>query len=149
MVTGVVGTYIVGLLSYYACKRFVSLERYATSFNNLGQEIYETHPLIIELNVQVLGGLAIWETLVIYPGAPLVILNFPLSILFAYFFASKVISRSEYLQIMFLGFRKPKETHPKLTFPVPIPNGDNGQEQVEQEEESERLELPFVDGSNP
>ncbi|MHA1135746.1 MAG: acyltransferase family protein [Candidatus Thorarchaeota archaeon] len=153
MITGVLGTYIVSLLSYYACKRFVSLERYATNFNSLGQEIYETHPVIIELNVQVLGGLAIWETVVLYPGAPLLVLNFPLSILFAYFFASKVIARSEYLQIMFLGSRKPKETHPKLTFPVPVPNGDNGDHNVEciKEEEAEHVEeVPFVfDRSNP
>jgi fucose 4-O-acetylase-like acetyltransferase len=151
MITGVLGTYIVSLLSYYACKRFISLERYATAFNNLGQEIYETHPLIIEFNVQVLGGLTIWETVVLYPGAPLLILNFPLSILFAYFFASKVISRSEYLQLMFLGFRKPKETHPKLTFPVPVPNGDNGVDGILEEEEVEVVEeIPIItDGLNP
>ncbi|MGY5857951.1 MAG: acyltransferase [Candidatus Thorarchaeota archaeon] len=130
MITGILGTYIVCLTSYYAVKRFSFLARYATRFNKLGQEIYETHPLMIELNVQVLGGLAIWETVVIYPGAPLLIINFPLSILFAYFFASKVINRSGYLQLMFLGFRKPLETHPKLTFPVPVPNG-NGDKHVE------------------
>lgn len=139
MITGVLGTYIVCSLSFYATQRFSFLERYATSFNNLGQEIYETHPVIIELNVQVLGGLTIWETVVLYPGAPLLILNFPLSLLFAYFFASKVISRSGYLQLMFLGFRKPLVTHPRLTFPVPEPNG-NGNNDVECIEETEYLE---------
>jgi len=139
MITGVLGTYIVCLFSYYATMKIPALARYATRFNNLGQEIYETHPLMIELNVQVLGGLAIWETVVLYPGAPLLIINFPLSILFAYFLSSKVISRSGYLQLMFLGFKKPRETHPKLTFPVPEPNG-NGNKEVECIPEAEHTE---------
>ncbi|TFG31066.1 acyltransferase [Candidatus Thorarchaeota archaeon] len=134
MITGVLGTYILCLLSYYACMGFPFIARYATKFNNLGQEIYETHPLIIEFNVQVLGGLAIWETLVLYPGAPLVILNFPLSLIISYLFASKIISRSGGLQLMFLGFRKPLEIHPKQTFPVPEPNGNRGVECINEEE---------------
>jgi hypothetical protein len=132
MMTGVLGTYIVCLLSYYATQRFATIGRYATAFNDLGQEIYETHPLIIEANVQLLGGLTIWESLVLYPGAPLLILNFPLSIIISFLFAKYVIRRFGILQLMFLGFRKPKDTHPKLTFPVPEPNGNNDVELIEE-----------------
>lgn len=132
MVTGILGTYIVCLLSYYAGKHSSALTRYATSFNDLGQEIYETHPLIIEANVQLLGGLAIWESLTFYPGAPLVIINFPFAIIFSYLIASRIISRSSVLQLMFLGFKKKKDVHPKQTFPVPEPNGDNDVECVEE-----------------
>lgn len=35
---------------------------------------------------------------------------------------------------MFLGFRKPLDTHPKLTFPIPEPNGNGEVECVEEEE---------------
>ncbi|MCJ7818011.1 MAG: hypothetical protein MUP60_04105, partial [Candidatus Thorarchaeota archaeon] len=132
MITGVLGTYIVCLLSFYTIKKFPSIARYATSFNKYGQEIYETHPLIIEFNYHVLGGFAIWySTLNFYPGAPLVIINFPLAIIFSYLFASKVVRKSSTLRLMFLGFRKPQEIQPKLTFPVPEPNGNKGVECVE------------------
>jgi len=136
MITGVLGTYIVSLLSYYAVTKFSVLERYATKFNNLGQEIYETHPLMIELNVQLFGGLTIWSSLAFIPVGPMVVINFPLAIIFSYFIASKVISRSGILQLMFLGYRKPIVTLPKETFPVPIPNG-NGEEKTEELEEEE------------
>ena len=132
IITGVLGTYIVCLLSYYACMRFTSLDRYAGKLNNLGQEIYETHPLIIETNVQLFGGLSIWESLVIYPGVPLLILNFPLSVIISYLFASKVVNRSGILQFMFLGFRKPKDVILKPTFPVPEPNGNDNIECIEE-----------------
>jgi fucose 4-O-acetylase-like acetyltransferase len=132
MVTGVLGTYIVSLLSFYALKRFTSLERYATSFNNLGQEIYENHPLMIEFNVQVLGGLAIWESLSFIPGGGMSLLNFAFSMIVSYFIASQVISRSGILQLMFLGFRKPPITFPKQTFPVPEPNGTDDIEPIEE-----------------
>jgi hypothetical protein len=119
MITGILGTYIVVLLSFYAAKRFTSLGIFATAFNNVGQEIYETHPLIIELNVQLFGGLAILQSLAFYPNAPLLILNFPLSILFSYLFATKVVSRSGILQLMFLGFRKKKPVAPESTIIAP------------------------------
>ncbi len=132
MITGVLGTYIVVLLSFYAAKRFTSLGNYATAFNNVGQEIYETHPLIIELNVQLFGGLAILQSLAFYPNAPLLILNFPLSILFSYLFATKVVSRSGILQLMFLGFRKKKPVTPEPTIiapeigvPIPVHNANS------------------------
>ncbi|MGY5881130.1 MAG: acyltransferase [Candidatus Thorarchaeota archaeon] len=137
MATGVLGTYIVCLLSYYAAKKFPSIARYATSYNNVGQEIYESHPLVIEFCYQTLGGLSIWyTTLNFYPPAPMVIINFPLAIIFSYLVATQLIRRSGILQLIFLGFRKPKETHPKLTFPVPVPNGDNGDDGVECIEEA-------------
>ncbi|MGY5872188.1 MAG: acyltransferase [Candidatus Thorarchaeota archaeon] len=132
MYTGILGTYIVCLLSYYAGKYSSRITRYATSFNKFGQEIYETHPLIIEVNVQLLGGLAILGSLAFYPGAPLLIINFPLAIILSYLFAHLVIRRSGALQLAFLGFRKRSETQVKLTFPVPVPNGNDDIECVEE-----------------
>ena len=146
MLTGVLGTYIVCLLSFYAGKYSDRLTRYATSYNNLGQEIYEIHPLIIEANVQFLGGLVIWESLAFYLGAPLLIFNFITAIFVTYLIASQVIGRFGILQLAFVGFRKTKksyplafmgfgktkETHPKPTFPVPEPNGNNDVECVEE-----------------
>jgi len=127
MITGLLGTYIVCLLSFYTIKKFPLIARLATSFNKYGQEIYEVHPLIIEFNYQVLGGFAIWySTLNFYPGAPLVIINFPLAIILSYLFASQVVRRSDTLRLMFLGFRKSREIQPKLTFPVPEPNEGRG-----------------------
>ncbi|MBE0525794.1 MAG: hypothetical protein IH631_02555, partial [Candidatus Thorarchaeota archaeon] len=119
IITGVIGTYMVGLLSYYACKRFISLERYAAAFNKVGQEVYEIHPLIIETNVQLFGDIALAGTLHQWPRAPLLIYNFPLAIIISYLLAIKVISRSGILQLIFLGFRKPKEDAIKQPFPVP------------------------------
>jgi len=144
MITGVLGTYIVSLLSYYALFRFRSIERYAAAFNNLGQEIYETHPLMIELNVQLFGGLAIWSSLAFLPIHPMVLINFPFAILFSYIISSKVISRSGILQLMFLGYRKPIVTLPKETFPVPIPNGDGEVKPVEEEEEEIKILEEFI-----
>jgi len=144
MITGVLGTYIVSLLSYYALFRFRSIERYAAAFNNLGQEIYETHPLMIELNVQLFGGLAIWSSLAFLPIHPMVLINFPFAILFSYIISSKVISRSGILQLMFLGYRKPIVTLPKETFPVPIPNGDGEIKPVEEEEEEIKILEEFI-----
>jgi len=132
MLTGILGTYIVCLLSYYVGKNSNRITRYATSFNNLGQEIYETHPLIIELNVQLMGSLVIWDSFTSYLITPLQILNFIFAMLFSYFIASQVISRSGVLQLMFLGFRKRKDVHPKQTFPVPEPNGNNDVECAEE-----------------
>ncbi|TFG31067.1 acyltransferase [Candidatus Thorarchaeota archaeon] len=131
IITGVVGTYLVGLLSYYACKRFVSLQRYADAYNQVGQEVYETHPLIIETNVQLFGDLALAGTLYQWPRAPLFIFNFPLAIIISYLLATKVISRSSVLQFIFLGFRKPKDEPIKQAFPVPEPNENNDDEVIE------------------
>ena len=139
MVTGVLGTYIVSLLSYYAVLRFPAVAHYATKFNDLGQEIYETHPLMIELNAQLFGGLAFWSTLTFMPVAPIVIINFPFAIIFSYLFASKVIGKSGILQLMFLGYRKPIVSLPKETFPVPLPNGDGEVRPTEEEEEEIKL----------
>jgi hypothetical protein len=132
MLTGVLGTYIVVLLSFYVSRRFTTIGVLATAFNNVGQEIYETHPLIIELNVQLFGGLAILQSLAFYPDAPLLILNFPLSILFSYFFATRVVSRSGILQLMFCGFRKQKPVTPEQTIiapeigvPIHVPNANS------------------------
>jgi len=119
ILTGVIGTYMVGLLSYYACKRFISLERYAAAFNSVGQEVYEIHPLIIEINVQLFGDIALAGTLYQWPRAPLLIYNFPLAIIISYLFAIKVISRSGILQLIFLGFRKSKEETIKQSSLIP------------------------------
>ena len=132
MLTGILGTYIVCLLSFYAGKYSNRLTRYATSYNNLGQEIYEIHPLIIEINVQFFGGLLIWESLTFFPETPLLILNFVAAIFVSYLLASQLIGRFGILQLAFMGFRKTKETYPKPTFPVPEPNGNNDVDSTEQ-----------------
>ena len=132
MMTGILGTYIVCLLSFYAGKYSNRLTRYAISLNKVGQEIYEVHPLIIEFNVQFLGGLAIWGALTFYPGDPLLILNFPSAIIISYLIATQVIGRFGVLQLAFMGFRKTKEAYPKPTFPVPEPNGNNHAECAEE-----------------
>jgi fucose 4-O-acetylase-like acetyltransferase len=118
VITGVLGTYIVGLLAYYASNKFLSLVRYASSFNKVGQEVYEIHPLIIETNVQLFGDLALAGTLYQWPRAPLLIYNFPLAIILSYLIATRVISKSGILQMIFLGFRKPKDSPIKETFPI-------------------------------
>lgn len=138
MWTGILGTYIVCLLSYYAGKYSNRLTRYATSLNKFGQEIYEVHPLIIEFNAQFLGGLLIWESLTFYPGAPLLIFNFLAAIFVSYLIATQAIGRFGVLQLAFMGFRKTKEVYPKPTFPVPEPNGNNS---VVSTEESIQIEV--------
>ncbi len=140
MFTGILGTYIVCLLSFYAGKYSNRLTRYATSINKVGQEIYEVHPLIIEFNVQFLGGLAIWGALAFYPGAPLLIINFLSAIIISYLIATQVIGRFGVLQLVFMGFRKTKEAYPKPTFPVPEPNG-NGNNHAESVEEPVPIEV--------
>jgi len=65
--------------------------------------------------------LAIIEAIAFYPNAPLLLLNFPLSILFSYFFATKIIGRFGILQLMFLGFRKRKPVPAELTIVAPDP----------------------------
>jgi fucose 4-O-acetylase-like acetyltransferase len=124
LVTGVLGTYVVGLISDYVCKRIDRLSRMAASFNAYGQEIYEIHPLIIETSKQLFGGLAIWTVLGVYPGAPLFLLNFPLAIILSWLLASKVIPRSGALQFAFRGWRsRPKTREP--SFSVPDQNGSD------------------------
>ena len=144
MFTGILGTYIVCLLSYYAGKYSNRVTRYATSYNKVGQEIYEIHPLIIEANVQFLGGLLIWESLTFYPGAPLLILNFSAAIIVSYLIATQVIGRFGILQLAFMGFRKTKKSYPlpfmgfrktKEAYPKPpVFSEPNGNTDVELEE---------------
>ena len=131
MFTGVLGTYIVCLLSYYADKKFPVIGRGATKFNKYGQEIYETHPLVIQLNYEVLGSMPIWAAIAIYPPSPLLLISFPLATILSYLWGSKVVSRSGYLQLMFLGFRRKDMTKPKLTVPVPEPDENDEAECVE------------------
>jgi fucose 4-O-acetylase-like acetyltransferase len=133
MITGILGTYILCLLSFYIGKHNDTLTQYARSFNNLGQEIYETHPLIIVITDRLLGGLAIWQVITLYPNYPLVIVCFPLAIIVPYLFASKIICRVGILQLAFLGFRKIESVHPKPTFPVPEPNGNGDVECLEEQ----------------
>ncbi|MFX1485124.1 MAG: acyltransferase [Promethearchaeota archaeon] len=102
MITGLVGTYILAILSYHACNNF-DIALTISKFNNYAQEIYELHPLMIELNVQFVSGLAIWNVFMIFPDTPLFIFNLLTALFVSWFIASKVITKSRVLQFMFLG----------------------------------------------
>lgn len=102
MITGFLGTYIISVLAYHACSKF-DIALAISKFNNYAQEIYELHPLMIELNVQLVGGLAIWNMFLIFPDSPLFLLNIITAIFLSWLIASQLISRSRVLQIMFLG----------------------------------------------
>ncbi|MHA1948426.1 MAG: acyltransferase family protein [Candidatus Thorarchaeota archaeon] len=102
MITGVLGTYILSVLSYHACNHFdIALK--ISKFNDYAQEIYELHPLMIELNVQLVGGLAIWNLFLIFPDSPLFLFNIFTAVFVSWLIASRVITKSRILQIMFLG----------------------------------------------
>ena len=102
MITGVLGTHILSVLSYYFCRHHM-VPNLLSRFIKYGQEIYELHPLMIEINVQLLGGLLIWDALMIYPNNPLFIVNLLSGILVSWLIASKVISKSRILRFVFLG----------------------------------------------
>lgn len=124
VLTGVVGTYVVGVISYYVCTKSPRLCALAARFNEFGQEVYEIHPLIIQTNIELFGGLAIWQYLTVYPGAPLFLLNFPLAILLSWILASRVIVRSGVLQFAFRGWRV-KGKPPEPSFSEVENNGNN------------------------
>jgi fucose 4-O-acetylase-like acetyltransferase len=135
LVTGLLGTYVVSLASDYVCKSSTRLSRMAASFNAYGQEIYEIHPLIIEADIQLLGGLAIWNVLGVYPGAPLFLLNFPMAIVLSWVLASQVIPRSGVLQFAFRGWRsRPASREP--SFSVPEENNDDTERTIGPTEQS-------------
>ncbi len=110
IITGVLGTYAVGVISYYLCRRIVSLVKYAEAFNNAGQEIYEIHPLIIETNVALFGDIALAGTSYVWPRAPLFIVNFPLAVILSYLIATRLIRKSRILQLIFLGVSTPLDS---------------------------------------
>jgi fucose 4-O-acetylase-like acetyltransferase len=120
MITGVLGTYVLCAFSYYMSKENRVFSILATRFNKYAQEIYELHPLMIELNVQVLGGLAIWNLISIYPGLLLFLVNFVSALFVPYIIASQIISRSRPLQFMFLGKGAPRVAIP-LSQPLSQP----------------------------
>ncbi|MHA2424946.1 MAG: hypothetical protein ACXAEF_09175, partial [Candidatus Thorarchaeota archaeon] len=74
-----------------------------SKFNNYAQEIYELHPMLIELNVQLVGGFAIWNLFLIFPDTPLFVFNLLTAVFLSWLIASKVITKSRVLQFMFLG----------------------------------------------
>ena len=124
LVTGFLGTYALCVFSYYATEYSSRLTAAAESFNKYGQEIYEVHPLIIQANVEFLGGLPILAPLAFYPGAPLFLLNFPLAIILSYLFGRFLVSRFRVLQFIFRGWTiKPAR---ETSFSIPDPNGENG-----------------------
>jgi fucose 4-O-acetylase-like acetyltransferase len=119
IVTGVLGTYVLCALSYHLSRENRVISRLAARFNKFGQEIYELHPLMIELNVQIFGGLAIWNLLIVYPGALLFLANFISALIVPYFLASQVIRRSRPLQFIFLGRSNPRGTIPQAQPEIP------------------------------
>jgi hypothetical protein len=102
MVTGLLGTYMLSILSYHATTHF-DIARTISRFNDYAQEIYELHPMMIELNVQFVGGIALFNIFVIFPDSPLFLFNLLTAVFLSWFIASKVIKRSSILQFMFLG----------------------------------------------
>ena len=103
MITGLLGTYLLGVLSYHAVNHSKRISVVGIKFNKYSQEIYELHPLLIQLNLQFLSGLAIWRFLTIYPGAPLFLVNITASILLSWVIADLVINRSKILKFIFCG----------------------------------------------
>ena len=102
MITGVLGTYILSVLSYHLCRHSM-VSNLLSRFIKYGQEIYELHPLMIEINVQVLGGVLVLGALVIYPNNPLFLFNLLSGVFVSWLIASKIISKSRILRFMFLG----------------------------------------------
>ena len=102
MITGVLGTYILSVLSYHLCRHNM-VSNLLSKFITYGQEIYELHPLMIEMNVQVLGGVLVLGVLVIYPNNPLFLVNLLSGIFVSWLIASKIIGKSRILRFMFLG----------------------------------------------
>jgi hypothetical protein len=125
ILTGILGTYVVAVLSHHASIGSIRLSRAAATFNAYGQEVYEIHPLIIQTNIQLLSGLSLWTFLTVYPGAPLFLLNFPLAILLSWFLASRVIVRSGALEIAFRGWKRERAAK-EPSFSVPEINNSNG-----------------------
>jgi fucose 4-O-acetylase-like acetyltransferase len=114
MITGVLGTYVIGVLSYHVSRQNQVISRLASSYNKFGQEIYEIHPLMIEINVQALGGLAIVTAFSVFPGTFLFLLNFISAMFVPYFLASRIIHSSRPLQIVFLGKITPRKVIPQI-----------------------------------
>ena len=103
MMTGLLGTYFLGVLSYHAVNHSKRISVVGIKFNKYSQEIYELHPLLIQLNIQFLSGFAIWRFLTIYPGTPLFLANITTSILLSWVIADLVINRSKVLKFIFCG----------------------------------------------
>ena len=125
MITGLLGTYFLGVLSYHAVNHSERISQVGLKFNKYSQEIYELHPLIIQMNIQFLSGLAIWQFLTIYPGAPLFLANITTSILLSWLIAAQVINRSKILKIMFCGIptiekKSRAATKPEITIQEPF-----------------------------
>ena len=99
MATGVLGTYFLSVFSYHATNLSKRITVVAVRFNKYSQEIYEIHPMIIQMNIQFLSGFAIWQYLTFYPGAPLFLANITTSILLSWLLAAKVINKNKYLKV--------------------------------------------------
>jgi len=102
MITGILGTYILSVISYHLCRHSM-VSNLLSKFIKYGQEIYELHPLMIEINVQVLGGVLVLGVLVIYPNNPLFVINLLSGIFVSWLIASKIIGKSRILRFVFLG----------------------------------------------
>ncbi|TET12264.1 MAG: acyltransferase [Candidatus Thorarchaeota archaeon] len=123
MATGLLGTYFLSVLSYHACNNFdIALK--ISKFNNYSQEIYEIHPLMIELNVQLLGGLTIWNAFLIFPDTPLFLINLLSAVFVSWLLASKIISNSRILQFVFLGRTKPRTLSQQSSPAIQSTKGD-------------------------
>ncbi|TFG31959.1 acyltransferase [Candidatus Thorarchaeota archaeon] len=131
IITGLLGTYFLNVFSYHATKLSEKASSIALKFNKYSQEIYEVHPMIIQINIVFLGGLSIWQYVTIYPGAPLFIVNISTSILLSWIISAKIINRSRYLKFIFCGWGiieskptppQPEESlQPVLDIPIVVP----------------------------
>ncbi|MBN2229178.1 MAG: acyltransferase [Candidatus Thorarchaeota archaeon] len=114
LLTGLLGTYCLGIISYHLSNRSSLLTKVAQRWNRFGQEIYELHPLIIEANYQFLGGLVVLNVITYYPGILLFLVNFFAAMVVTYFASSRIISKSSILRLAFLGWSSTKHVPTKI-----------------------------------
>lgn len=119
MGTGLLGTYFLNVLSYHATNHSDWVSVVAIKFNKYSQEIYEVHPMIIQMNIVFLSNFAIWQYLTIYPGAPLFLVNITTSIFGSWFIAAMVINKSRILKFIFCGSKLSKSKTPQETVVPP------------------------------
>jgi hypothetical protein len=102
MITGVLGTYNLAVFCYHLC-RFPRILGIFSSFNKYGQEIYEIHPLFININAIIFQGIVVWDIFLFYPDNPIFIFNILFGVVASWFVASHLIRRSRILRFMFIG----------------------------------------------
>ncbi|MBD3408235.1 MAG: acyltransferase family protein [Candidatus Lokiarchaeota archaeon] len=88
MTSGILGAYVIGLISYHLCK-FERIKSALVSFNQYGQEIYEIHPFLTK-----------WDFWIFKNFQILNLLN---GVIVSWIISSQVIDRSRILKFIFTG----------------------------------------------